>query len=374
MIAVQQRLGCGAVQDKAQFPAKVIHVLHPRIRTPRAKGRHLMRGVTGKDHAAMAELFHPAALERVDRGPDDVIFHIIAQHRVDARADVVLFQFFLAIYVPADLKVDTPHIVGLFMQQGRGTGFEPRLKPEPALGRKTLGCHADVGDQETVLKHPPVKIQPHHRAQWRRGPVAGNQPIRRDRVGAVGRGDVQGNMIALIRHRIHAVFATDVDGRAVFLLGHDLFKQEPFEIGLLQVDEGGVAVAVLGQEVELIDLPVVVKHLAHVPDHAFVQHRRAAPVAVRDFQRALGETDGATADADTFVIVQQDHRNALPPKVQRRRQTNRAAANNDHGMVDGGVRVLIRALGIGVQLESQRVTVLKHGGSSSQSFSLWLAL
>ena len=186
VIAVQKRLGRQAVQHEAQFPAEVVDVLNAGIGAPRAEGRYLMRGVAGEDHAAMAESLHPPALEGVDRRPDEVVFDIRAEHRIEAAADVFFPELFLAVDIPAELKIDAPDAVRLLVQQRAVAGFEMRFEPEPAF-RREIRFHRDVGDQEVVLENAPLEIEAHHRAQRRGRAIAADQPIGFDTVGSVRR-------------------------------------------------------------------------------------------------------------------------------------------------------------------------------------------
>ena len=115
--------------------------------------------------------------------------------------------------------------------------------------------------------------------------------------------------------RVYAVLAADLDRSTRGLRGAQPVDEEPLEVGLLEVDEGGELVTMLRQKVELEDLAVAVKDLAEVPDHALVQHRGAAAVAVGDLQRALGKADRPAAHADPLVVVEDHDGDALQPEV-----------------------------------------------------------
>ena len=77
-----------------------------------------MSGIAGKDHAPVAKFLHPATLERVNRRPDEFIFNIRSEHGIEAASYIFFFQFLFAIDIPADLEIDPPDIVGLFVQEG----------------------------------------------------------------------------------------------------------------------------------------------------------------------------------------------------------------------------------------------------------------
>ena len=341
MIAVQKRLGRFATNDHAQFPTKVVHVLHTRIGATRAERADLMRGITGKDHPTMAEFLHPATLERVDRFPDDFVFDIRTKHRIQTLAHVVFFQLFLAVDIPTDLEIHPPDIIGLAMQQRGRARFVAGFKPEPAFRRELRVQHLDIGDQKAVLKNAAIKIQPHHRPKRRPRPVTGDQPVGLDLIGTIGRRDGQNSVIILLFDTIDAVFAPQINRRTISLRFAHTIHDELFKIGLLQVYEGREAVALFGKQVEFIDLPVFVKHLAKVPDHALVQHGLGAAIAIRDLKATLGKTDRARSLTDAFVIIQNDHGDTLQPQIKRGRHTNGATTHDDHRMPDRHDRILI---------------------------------
>ena len=64
-------------------------------------------------------------------------------------------------------------------------------------------------------------------------------------------------------------------------------------VKLLQIDEGRPLMAFLRQQVELVELGGAVKNLADAPHHALVDHALADAEAIPEFERALGEADGA---------------------------------------------------------------------------------
>ena len=122
-----------------------------------------MRGVAGKDHAAMDKPVHPPALEFVERDPFEIEL-VVAEHARDAGPHILRLLFDRGIGKPAELQVDPPDIVGLLVQQRGASGMERWIEPEPALGRKRRR-HLDVGDQELVLEHLPCEFRTHHLPQ-----------------------------------------------------------------------------------------------------------------------------------------------------------------------------------------------------------------
>ena len=360
MITVEQGFRRVSRDHEAELPAEIVDVLHTRIGAARAEGRDLVRAVAGEDHPTVPEPLHAAALEGVDRRPDDVVLDRLAQHGVEPAADIVFLELLLAVDVPADLEVDPPHVVRLLVQQRGCTRLEPGLEPEPAFGREALGLHADVGDQEAVAEHLALELETHRLAQRRAGSVAGDQPVCFDRIGAVGREDLERNMVTPDVDRLDAVASAYADQRAFLLLGLNLLEQEFLEIGLLQVDEGGVAMALFGQEIELEDLAVVMEDLAEVPHHALVDHRPAAAVAVGDFQRAFGKADRAASCPDALMVVEHQHGHALPAEIKRHCEADRAAADDHDGMADRRFLVLVGIAPVGIEPEGERIAVLQH--------------
>ena len=57
-------------------------------------------------------------------------------------------------------------------------------------------------------------------------------------------------MIIVLLDRSDRIAPTHFDRRAFGLCPVNPFKQKPFEIGLLKVDKGGIAVTVFGEQVE----------------------------------------------------------------------------------------------------------------------------
>ena len=159
-----------------------------------------------------------------------------------------------------------------------------RVEPEPAFGGK-VGLHLDVGDQEAVAEDAAMAFLADQLAHWGTRAVARHQPVGLQGVGALGRVDRQHHAGFSLLDADHLVLPAQVDIR----LQARLFVQVAFGVVLLQVDEGGTAMAGFGQEVEAPDLLVAEEHLAHVPGHPLVGHALADAQAVPDFKRALGK-------------------------------------------------------------------------------------
>ena len=261
--------------------------------------------------------------------------------------------------MPADLEVEPPDVVRLLVQQGRGAGLEGRVEPEPPFGRE-VHVHLHVGDEKTVLEHTALETEAKSRPHGRAGAVAGDHPVGGEPVRPVGGQHLQDHAFLGLRNALYPVAAADFHGRAHRLRGADTVDQGLLQIGLLQVDEGWIAVPRLGQQVELEHLAVAVEHLAQVPHHAPVQQLRAAAETVGDLQAALGDADRPAAHADALVVVQHQHRHALQPEIESSTHPHRPAADDHHRVADGRCRILVRGARVGVLPEGERVAILKH--------------
>src|SRR5690606_42160672 len=93
-------------RSQPQLPDQIVRVLDARIGAARTEGRHLVGRIADEQGAAMAELAHAPALERVDADPFKLEFVLFAQHGPDARNDPLGALFFLGVGVPAELEID----------------------------------------------------------------------------------------------------------------------------------------------------------------------------------------------------------------------------------------------------------------------------
>ena len=207
----QRRRGL-PLQHGRELPGEVVGVLHAAVEAAGAEGRDQVRGVAGEDHRAVDEALQAPALEGVDADPLELERPVLAEHRLQARADALGLALLDRVGVPAELEVDAPDVVGLLVQQGRLAGVERRVEPEPALGR-VVGRHLDVGDQEPVLEHPALEREAHELADLGARAVAGDQPVGLDRVGAVGRLQIDAGMIGEGLDADALVLEAQVDAR-----------------------------------------------------------------------------------------------------------------------------------------------------------------
>ena len=231
-----------------------------------------------------------------------------------------------------------------------------RLEPEPPFGRE-IGGHLHVGDQEIVLEDPPLEPQPQHPPQRAARPVAGDQPVSLQRIGTIRRHHLQRHMIRRLRHCLHPVLPPDLDMRPSGPRRLDGIMQEGLEPWLLQVDEGRHRMPTLRQQVEFVQKPVIMEHLAKVPLHALRQHRPRRPQPVANLKRPLGKAQRAAPQPRPLVIVQQQDGNPPQPQIQRKRKPHRPAPNHDHPMAHRRCSALIRRLRIRIKPGRQRIAV-----------------
>ncbi len=274
-----------------------------------------MRRIAGEHHAAVHEPLHAAAAERVDADPFQLEFSFCTEHRLDARHDP--FRLFVPLpdrrrsragsrcarHCPACLcsSTDWPGWNGGSNQNQRSVGKS--------------ACITHVGDQEAVVEHSAAGTsRPSDSRTGERDAVAGEQPIGGNAIAAVRRLDLERDAIGMVRDGNDMVAPAQLDRRPV---PAQRFDQPLFDVVLLQVDEGGELVAVLGQQVEAEDPPVAEEHLAPVPGHALVDHRAGRSPAGRDLQGALGEADGARAGGHRVVVVEQQHWHAALREIDR---------------------------------------------------------
>ena len=373
VVGVQQGQGRVAVDHGFELPGQVVAVLHAGVGTACAEGGHLVRRVAHEDHAAMAEVVDAAARKLVHRHPLQLELGVRAQHGLDAGNDLFGLLFFSRVAVPAQLEVDAPDVVALFVQQHALVAVKRWVEPEPALGRE-VGLHDHVGNQEAVLEEVAGEVGTDHAAGVAVGAVGGNDPVGLQFEYAIGRFDGQrGHVVAGVRGLVQAqqlVLPAQVHQGGCVAHLHQLL----FQIVLLQVDHGRQLVVAFGQQVELVGQLVVEEHLAHFPLDAPVGKALAHAQAVPDFKRALGVTHGPRADADGVVVVQHHACQAARRAIQRLRQADGPCADDDNGVALDLTRLLfgalgVRKLGVGVGL--------LHGRSPGvavawRAFGAWL--
>jgi hypothetical protein len=109
-------------------------------------------------------------------------------------------------------------------------------------------------------------------------------------------------------------------------------------------------VARLGQQVELVKLPVTEEDFADVPDHALVDRPLSHAQAIQDLQGPLGEADGAAAFGGLVVLVQQQHIHAVLSEVDGHTQPNRAGTNHGYPVAAGRAGRKLRRLAVDERL------------------------
>ena len=157
------RSGAVPAQHERELPDEVVDVLDAAVRAARAERRHQVRGVAGEQHAAVAELLHAPALERVDARPLDLE---LARRRRASRAGAAGSA--RASSPPRDRR---PSRAGSRCARRRrpagaaaptGCGWNGGSNQNQRSGGK-VRLHLDVGDQEAVAEHLPLGFEPEHR-------------------------------------------------------------------------------------------------------------------------------------------------------------------------------------------------------------------
>jgi hypothetical protein len=128
------------------------------------------------------------------------------------------------------------------------------------------------------------------------------------------------------RDGCHFVLPTDVSAQR-----QSTRNQHFFDVVLLQIDHAGALVTGVGHQVELVHLFLLQEGAANVPAHAHGAGLIGDPQAVQDFQCAFGIAHGPRTHRDGFVVVQNQHIQALQAGVDGRRQTHRTGTNDDQG-------------------------------------------
>ena len=75
-----------------------------------------MGAVASKNDPVMAETFHPAALKCIDRYPFKFKLNGVAKHGFKTWDHIFRLLFGGMIDVPTQLQVNSPDIIGLFVQ------------------------------------------------------------------------------------------------------------------------------------------------------------------------------------------------------------------------------------------------------------------
>ncbi|BBO08844.1 hypothetical protein TM102_03140 [Bradyrhizobium sp. TM102] len=130
--------------------------------------------------------------------------------------------------------------------------------------------------------------------------------------------------------------------------------------------------AVLRQEVELVEQGLPVEDPADAPHHALGDHAVADAEPVPIFQRPLREADRARTFANAVGVIQQDDALTALGKIDRERQPDRAGADNHDRMLGralaGAVLIgmaAIAELGFGLMCLALKWLGLRHTRTSA---------
>ena len=290
-----------------------------------------MCAVADKEHAVVHEAIQLGAAEFVDAHPVEAEGHV-ADNGFDPGDHLFFRRFGFGIGFGTQLQIDAVDVVGLFVQQRGLARVEGRGKPEPAFG--VLGLERavgqfDVDNQEMLFEGLAFEGQVHALASGRAGAFGGDVEFRFDLVDAVGGLNAQAHVVAMVCMIRDLVEKAQVDEVAQLLRP---FHEVLFNVVLLEVYEGRVLVAVLGQQIKAVDFVSAVEQSAHLPGHTLVAHAFAHAKAVKDFERTFGPANGAGPDRDHVVVVQHNGFDTVLRQVDGHGEADGACPDDGHGM------------------------------------------
>src|SRR3979411_3516026 len=94
-----------------------------------------MRGIAGKDHAAMDKFLHATTLESVERYPFEVEL-LMPEHTRDPWPHIFRPLLDRRIRIWIELQINPPDIVRLLVQQRGQAGVKPRGAPKTQTPRQ----------------------------------------------------------------------------------------------------------------------------------------------------------------------------------------------------------------------------------------------
>src|SRR6185437_10512543 len=266
------------------------------------EGRDLMRAVAGEQHAAMDEALEARALEDIDAGPDELEAAAIAEDTLEPRQDALRLALGHRIGIDAELEVEAEDVARLAVHQRRIARVEGRMEPEAPLAPEIdVGAH--IGDEEALVEDAAEAGKPEQASQRAARPVGGDDPGGADYPGSVRRLDRERGVIGGLRQPGDAV----APGDARMADRGEPLDQRRLEIMLRQVDEGGMAVAGLGLEVEAKQLLVTLEHPPGLPGEAALDQLPSDAKATEDLQAALRPADRPAAHRRPLAFIEQDH-------------------------------------------------------------------
>src|SRR5437868_11745933 len=134
-----------------------------------------MGGIAGKDHPAVDEFVHAAALESVKRYPLEIEV-AMPKHPRDPGPDIFRSLLDRRIGIGMELQIDTPDVIRLLVQKRGAPGVKRWIEPEPAFGRK-FRRHLDVSNQKLILENFASEFRTHHLSQRGSRAVAGDDIV-----------------------------------------------------------------------------------------------------------------------------------------------------------------------------------------------------
>src|SRR5208283_5829311 len=233
-----------------------------------------MSRITREQNTAVAELAHATALKGIDTHPFKLERALIAQHRADPRDHTLRLLFRFRIGVPAELKIDSPDIVGLSVQEHGLVRMKRWIEPKPAF-RWEVRFHHDIRDQESVHEDLSLGLQPHQIANGTARSVRRNQPARFDGIGAIRRLDLELDVVGGRRHRNDLVLPPQIHPELARPA-----ELELLEVVLLQIHHARPLVIRFGDEVETVDLLLSEEGPTDNPADALIDYAIAATDAI----------------------------------------------------------------------------------------------
>ena len=284
-----------------------------------------MGDIAGEEDAAMAEAVHQLGAIAVRSDPDDLdlgLAEMPAQPVAHGRG----IGDRRGVGIGAHLVVEAPDAVRHRMLPDGAAVVEMCLGPGPALGRQRL-LEAHIGDTPAVL----AELGGHRRAE-RAANAAGqtggvDHPVRLEGVAPLRRLDLERHVIGRSGN------AGDAVAPAQISLGqrHQTVDQEPFDVELLQVDEGRLPRQRPLRGVEAVEDIVIGEHLADRPGDTLLGDALINAEAVENLKRLLGIDDAAArgaAHADGIVLVEHDDGDAAAGEIAGRGEAGKPAADD----------------------------------------------
>ena len=208
-----------------------------------------MRGVAGKEHTAVSEIFQGECMGAVEaepfQGPGDVALEPFEVTR-DAVTDAIFLRLRFRIVRRVELVVDAPDVPWLAVHDDRGARVAGCVEPHQTLGRE-FRFPMNVGNDVVALVAVALQADSAEFAHLAASTVGSHDPRRTQFAGSERGVDGQSYLVVTAGDagdRRRPVEVHQWVGEQ--LVGHDLF-----ELGLRDVDHGSARVVLGGCHPEL---------------------------------------------------------------------------------------------------------------------------